>query len=58
MSLSEKCIADIEENISYLKENQKGKFKFLCKTKGFAEDETITSIDNYVESLHCALKGE
>lgn len=26
MSLSEKCIADIEENISYLKENQKGKF--------------------------------
>ena len=26
MILSEKCIADIEENISYLKENQKGKF--------------------------------
>lgn len=26
MSLSEKCIADIEENIKYLKENQTGKF--------------------------------
>ena len=40
-------------------ENQKGKFKFLCKTKGFAEDETkllskINNVEHPKELFICA----
>lgn len=57
--LSVEQINWLQNNIGTIEDIAQGLSNMLNELgDSFAEDETITSIDNYVESLHCALKGE